>query len=104
MTTILPGKWPALEFLNRAEPIFVIPLAYFVLEEKIGVRSVIGVVGVVARVALIVLNGPGGTEKDRQGAEAQTARKATSDHVKRNRPHDLDPDGGPVLHGLVAEG
>ena len=63
MTTILPGKWPALEFLNPAEPIFVIPLAYFVLEEKIGVRSVIGVVGVVARVALIVLNGPGGTEK-----------------------------------------
>ena len=58
MTTILPGKWPALEFLNPAEPIFVIPLAYFVLKERIKIRSVIGAISVVAGVALILLNSP----------------------------------------------
>lgn len=44
--------------LNSTEPIFVIPLAYFVLKEKIKIRSVIGAVSVVAGVALILLNSP----------------------------------------------
>ena len=44
--------------LNSTEPIFVIPLAYFVLKEKINTRSVIGAISVVAGVALIFLNSP----------------------------------------------
>lgn len=44
--------------LNSTEPIFVIPLAYFVLKERINIRSVIGAVSVVAGVALILLNSP----------------------------------------------
>lgn len=44
--------------LNSTEPIFVIPLAYFVLKETISVRSVIGAVSVVTGVALILLHSP----------------------------------------------
>lgn len=44
--------------LNSTEPIFVIPLAYFVLKETINVRSVIGAICVVAGVALILLHSP----------------------------------------------
>jgi drug/metabolite transporter (DMT)-like permease len=44
--------------LNSTEPIFVIPLAYFVLKDKISFRSVIGAISVVAGVALILLNSP----------------------------------------------
>jgi len=42
--------------LNSTEPIFVIPLAYFVLKERITTRSVLGALTVVAGVALIFLN------------------------------------------------
>lgn len=44
--------------LNSTEPIFVIPLAYFVLKEKISPRSVIGAISVVAGVALILVKLP----------------------------------------------
>ncbi len=44
--------------LNSTEPIFVIPLAYFVLKERITSRSVAGALSVVAGVALIFLNSP----------------------------------------------
>lgn len=44
--------------LNSTEPIFVIPLAYFVLKERISPRSIIGAISVVAGVALILVKLP----------------------------------------------
>ncbi len=44
--------------LNSTEPIFVIPLAYFVLKERISSRSVVGAISVVAGVSLILMHSP----------------------------------------------
>lgn len=44
--------------LNSTEPIFVIPLAYFALKERISLRSVVGAISVVTGVALILLYTP----------------------------------------------
>lgn len=42
--------------LNSTEPIFVLPLAYFVLKERIKTRSILGALLVVAGVALIFIS------------------------------------------------
>jgi drug/metabolite transporter (DMT)-like permease len=39
--------------LNSTEPIFVIPLAFFLLREKIAIASIIGAVLVITGVALV---------------------------------------------------
>ena len=44
--------------LNSTEPIFVIPLAYFVLKEKITIRSIVGAFSVMTGVVLLFLNSP----------------------------------------------